>query len=920
MATGSPVSFWYGTRAQFDSITTKLDTTLYFITDEQALYKGTVKFSGSGVDTLLTISATEPTASSVTTGDKYFNTTDNLIHVLLNDNGTVSTTATYEPANGALYYNANAQRFQTLIKDGSSYIPTEIYDAGISVEDDTGLVLNGTTVGGLDATTNSKGVVQVGSNLNVSDGVISVPTATNARLGVVQSGDNITNTNGVLSVGKATTSALGVVKIGSNINVDNGQISVPVANGSTKGVVKVGTNIDVADGVISVKDASTSDKGVVQLVNDPSSEDMQSTTKAITPWVVKFMYDDLYTGKQDNISCETPINLDVNRISLAYGDGLAVGVSGTTNANKLIVNEASVKEVLEDVVDGGTEPAVNEIVTADNLRGALSVGQAVDVSCEPYNNSGSISYNEGGFLNGFTANMINGSTVGFYDDSTQFPKLAPHLNYLLIANVAGSGTITLKDDSTVALSETPKRIAIRFDNDNSKTAYFYASGNVTVNVINWRQYEVTALTDEAVVYIAQLEDPDAFFRSTSAYSICDKYLIKQDMVCPFIPTIEMSNSNLTVAAGLSYKMTYKSDTAVTRTITADTIPTNGYGWDTHLQLFVDDKTTVVFQSPLVLMSPLTVNAGHNMTIKWRNGQALAYVDDTDVGYIVTVNSGTANGSFYYGLTNDVGEYIVFSSTTDGTPIEVDGATITRALNIIGNGVDKTILNPTDTLRFTVSSNSLQYLTISGYTGTVFYYSNKGVILNCNFENNISPNSDGIVKAWRGDTTITNTKFEDNSGGGYCLYLPYGGHVTNCSFVDNTTSRIITANAYANANHECYITNCYFSGNSHAFIAIKAGNFVYIEGSTFATQTDIIVSYSTLTFSGSNILSSTVTGTGLISLSDNSVLDFSTNVNSTVISGGTIAVEGTATVIPYGGGTSVTISGSGTTLSNMGVLS
>lgn len=307
MATGSPVSFWYGTRAQFDSITTKLDTVLYFITDEQALYKGTVKFSGSGVDTLLTISATEPIASSVTTGDKYFNTSDNLIHVLKNENGTVTTTATYEPANGALYYNADAQRFQTLIKNGSSYTPTEIYDAGISVEDDTGLALNGTTVSGLDATTNSKGVVQVGSNLNVSDGVLSVPTATNAVFGVVKSGDNITNTNGVLSVGKATTSALGVVKVGSNIDVDNnGKISVPVADGSTKGVVQLASSIG------------------------------SSETNVVTEALVREELDDLQdeiNAKQDELSPGAGIALDGSVIS-------ATGAVSMTTTERMALTPA----------------------------------------------------------------------------------------------------------------------------------------------------------------------------------------------------------------------------------------------------------------------------------------------------------------------------------------------------------------------------------------------------------------------------------------------------------------------------------------------------------------------------------------------------------------------------------------------------
>jgi hypothetical protein len=42
------------------------------------------------------------------------------------------------------------------------------------------------------ATTTSLGVVQVGSNINVNDGILSVPTATNNGLGVVKAGSNVT--------------------------------------------------------------------------------------------------------------------------------------------------------------------------------------------------------------------------------------------------------------------------------------------------------------------------------------------------------------------------------------------------------------------------------------------------------------------------------------------------------------------------------------------------------------------------------------------------------------------------------------------------------------------------------------------------------------------------------------------------------
>jgi hypothetical protein len=140
------------------------------------------------------------------------------------------------------------------------------------------------------------GIVEIGSGINVSNGVISVtpyslPQATISTLGGVIVGSGINVTNGTISVTPytltpATTSTLGGVVVGSNINVDvNGVISIanyelalgnpsvngyllsstiagarswvapyslPTATISTLGGVKVdGTTITITNGTIS---------------------------------------------------------------------------------------------------------------------------------------------------------------------------------------------------------------------------------------------------------------------------------------------------------------------------------------------------------------------------------------------------------------------------------------------------------------------------------------------------------------------------------------------------------------------------------------------------------------------------------------------------------------------------------------------
>ena len=165
--------------------------------------------------------------------------------------------------------------------------------AGIDVAGDGTISANAAAIP--DATYTSKGVVQIGSNINVTAGVISVPTATASVAGIVQPGTTLgigTVTAGVLDVVDATVSQKGAVQIGSGINVSSGTISIPwastgskgivqisgqalgissgvlsanAATASTLGVVKPGTGLSVASGVLSVNTATTGQLGVVQI-------------------------------------------------------------------------------------------------------------------------------------------------------------------------------------------------------------------------------------------------------------------------------------------------------------------------------------------------------------------------------------------------------------------------------------------------------------------------------------------------------------------------------------------------------------------------------------------------------------------------------------------------------------------------------
>lgn len=96
-----PVSFWYGTRAQYAAVTSKSSNTLYFISDDNTLYRGTEEFARD-VQKWLCAATTAPSEASV--GDQYFNSGTNLIHSC-----TAASPVTWDvgsaPQSGILYYD-----------------------------------------------------------------------------------------------------------------------------------------------------------------------------------------------------------------------------------------------------------------------------------------------------------------------------------------------------------------------------------------------------------------------------------------------------------------------------------------------------------------------------------------------------------------------------------------------------------------------------------------------------------------------------------------------------------------------------------------------------------------------------------------------------------------------------------------------
>jgi len=253
-----------------------------------------------------------------------------------------------------------------------------------------------------DATTTSKGLVQVGSNIDVVGGIISVGLASGTDFGVVQVGSNIDVVGGVISVGLASGTDFGVVQVGSNIDVVGGIISVGLASGTDFGVVQVGSNVQVSGGVISILNASTTNVGVVQLATGAETITGTNATIAVTP-----------SGLQAKVSDSTSL------------------ISSTRIASSLAVKTAY--DLADAAVPDLTYTAKGDIVvgTGASTYSALGVGSNGQVLTADSASAEGVSWQ--------TSPASVYRYVQFDDISAQFDDVASTFN-LTVGSVATSPT------------------------------------------------------------------------------------------------------------------------------------------------------------------------------------------------------------------------------------------------------------------------------------------------------------------------------------------------------------------------------------------------------------------------------------------------------------------------------------------------
>lgn len=614
---------------------------------------------------------------------------------------------------------------------------------------------------------------------------------------------------------------------------------------------------------------------------------------------------------------------------------------------------------VQDVLNG-TQTV--EAVDVSALRGALTAGQAVDVTSKPDD------FDEHVAAGTYKATFLwnRDYTLGF----ASFPKYANGLKYLLIADVqatedgatvAGGGTWLSGGNSAIPLPNgTYTRIAMLFD---SASACVLTFSGTDPFVKNLREYEVTACSNEAIAYIAALNNPDTFQ---------DYYLVKRDMVSPWTYIIDMGESPATtVAAGLAYQIKAMTGSHI---ITVDTCPDGYVGRETFVRIFVGQTGNVVVQHPLQLATPLVANAINNCHISYRDGSAVLTVDDTVGGYVVDAASGTTAGTLYYGLTDSATEFISIPGAFDGIPVAIGGASVTTSGTaqkyVVGNGIANTLISGNlnaGTGKLNLSNIALSDVGITGGTmkipngvvvsGTVTVSSGASVIFNGGAVasgatvamsggglaiEKVSGNGGVIDLGWSSVTvssgvtaSASGCTFSGGSasylGGAFCVSS--GGYLlaSGCTFDGNQAQQGVIGGLVASADlYGCTfngnnggggtivcsggslrVESCVFSGNNNRnAVTLRMSATATLKGNTFASTEGVFLNHAgtTLAIEGSNAFVNIISGSGSVIVSSGATLNLTSNTNATPIApGGGVIVDGGCTVI-NSAGASVSIAG------------
>ena len=391
-----------------------------------------------------------------------------------------------------------------------------------------------------------------------------------------------------------------------------------------------------------------------------------------------------------------------------------------------------------------------------------------------------------------------------------------------------------------------------------------------------------------------------------------------------------TSSAVTLQAGHAYRI---NATAGQKTLNAETMNSNEFGLDGHIELFVANTGYVHTGANVVLSQPLEPDAVNNCTVRFHDGLAIISVEDHVAGYIVVSATGSTSGTLPYGLSSASQAYVAFDASLNGQTFDLGGVATNGEKHVVGNGYADTVVTGglSCTSKTTFANLSMVDVSMLGGTmtlGDVYIPSGStvgvsggglavekvagdgGVIAGNAIVNGGSATLAGIVLT---GGTVT-------SGG---LVVIGGGNaiLSDCVLSGNATTGTDYAGTLVVSRGAVTMNNCSAYDNSGQIpIYVRSGNLT-IRGGSYETAIhayeDVIIGIEN-TVRINSITSGTATKKGSVTISSGAILDLTGNTNTTPIDpgGGVTFSPGGATVYPSAGIASAYVLG-GMTIPQLG---
>ena len=331
-----------------------------------------------------------------------------------------------------------------------------------------------------------KGVLQVGDNISVTDGEISVPHAQGSNLGLVIAGNNLNlnDTTGEISVSIATDSVPGISKVGDGLIIDGGDsLSVDwtempfndTVHGVRGGDTLHSTATTITSGFMSVSDKLKLDGIETDATADMTSLEIKTAYESNANTNV---FDDAASTKLGAIESNATADMDSTEIKTAYESNADTNVLTDTLLTKL--------NGIEDNAIAYVHPSSHDAVIVNHPITSILI---VD-------NNRVDSYTEDGSLSRPFKTLVNAITNGVTVGGVTLFKVAPGTYNEDIVISGGmhfvcsspeknsvctiTGTVNFNDSGVSSFCG----IDIVDDGVTNPVVMFYGSSLQTLNLIN----------------------------------------------------------------------------------------------------------------------------------------------------------------------------------------------------------------------------------------------------------------------------------------------------------------------------------------------------------------------------------------------------------------------------------------------------